>query len=93
MRFARRQRLEIPLRHEAEAQPVPIVADGMIATAVMGEGRNIPLLILNTSCRPDIETMVQAHRTLARPRRRDFCVVVQGESVCVSHTAIVTKGN
>ena len=64
MRLPRRQRLEIPLRHETEAHPVPIVADASIATAVVGEGRNIPLLILDTSSRPDIETMVQAHQTL-----------------------------
>ena len=54
--------VKIPLRHPSEMNPVPIVADGMIATAVMGEGRHIPLLILDTSSRPDIETMVLAHQ-------------------------------
>ena len=58
------KRVEIPLRHTSEANPVPIVADAIVATAAMGEGRNIPLLILNTSARPDIETMVRAHQEL-----------------------------
>lgn len=40
--------------------PVPIVADGAIATVALGEGRLIPLLILNTSNRQDIENMISA---------------------------------
>lgn len=46
---------------QVAGEPVPIVADGAIATVVLGEGRLIPLLILDTSKRPDIEDMVKAH--------------------------------
>lgn len=58
---AKRSRVQIPLRHSLEARAVPIVADGIVATAAIGEGRNIPLLILDTSSRPDIDAMVRAH--------------------------------
>ena len=62
MRMLKHPRVKIPIRHRSEALAVPIVADGTVATAVMGEGRNIPLLILDTSSRPDIEAMVRAHQ-------------------------------
>jgi hypothetical protein len=54
----------VPVRHPADAEPVPIVADAVIATVVVGDGRMIPLLILDTSTRPDIEDMVMAHKHL-----------------------------
>jgi hypothetical protein len=41
-------------------KPVPIVADAAVATVIFGEGRLIPLLILNTLNRPDIENMIKA---------------------------------
>lgn len=41
-------------------KPVPIAADAAISTVIFGEGRLIPLLILNTSNRPDIEDMIKA---------------------------------
>ena len=56
--------MEVPLSHPAEADPVPIVGDGIVATAAQTYGRNIPVLILDTSSRPDIETMVRAHGEL-----------------------------
>ena len=56
--------IEIPLSHPAEADPVPIVGDGIVATAAQTYGRNIPILILDTSTRPDIETLVRAHGEL-----------------------------
>ena len=56
-----RSRVKIPLRHPSEARSVPIVADGIVATATVAEGRNIPLLILDTSSRPDVDAMVRAH--------------------------------
>lgn len=62
MKLSGRSIVKIPLMHLSEASSVPIVADGTVATAAMGEGRNIPLLILDTSSRPDIETMVRAHQ-------------------------------
>ena len=54
----RRHLAEIPLRHENEANPVPIVADGAMGTALLGEGRMIPVLILDTSARPDVEKLI-----------------------------------
>ena len=56
--------MEIPLSHPAEADPVPIVGYGLVAMAAQTYGRNIPVLLLDTSTRPDIETMVQAHGEL-----------------------------
>ncbi len=58
------QSMEIPLSHPSEADPVPIVRDGIVATVAESYGRNIPVLILDTSSRPDIETMVRAHGEL-----------------------------
>ena len=57
----------IPIRHEAEGKPVPIVSDAAVATALWGEGRTIPLLILDTSSRPDVDALVQAHLELGIP--------------------------
>ena len=50
-----RNKIKIGLRHPVEKKPVPIVADASIATAGLERGRNIPLLILDTSSRPDVE--------------------------------------
>ena len=61
MKSDRRTRVEIPLRHAGDAKPVPIVSDAMMATVAMGEGRMIPVLILDTTSRHDIDTMVLAH--------------------------------
>ena len=57
-------KVEVVLPNQVSGEPVPIVADGVIATVVLGEGRIIPLLILDTSKRPDIEDMVKAHKIL-----------------------------
>ena len=64
MRGSKWRSWEIPLSHPSEADPVPIVGDGTVATAAQTYGRNIPVLILDTSSRPDIETMVRAHGEL-----------------------------
>lgn len=52
----------IAISDPAEATPVPIVADAGIATVAVGDGRMIPLVILDTSDRPDIDDMVLAHK-------------------------------
>lgn len=57
-------KVEVVLSNQVSSEPVPVVADGAIATVVLGEGRLIPLLILDTSKRPDIEDMVMAHKIL-----------------------------
>ena len=59
---AKRTKVEIPLRHAAESLPVPIVADGSIATTGTAGSRLVPVLIIDTSHRPDIDVMVRAHQ-------------------------------
>ena len=44
-----------------ETKPVRIVADAAIATRNLGEGRLIPLVILDTAERPDIEELIRIH--------------------------------
>lgn len=39
-------------------EPVPIIADGSIASVNFGEGRTIPVLIIDTTKRPDITDLV-----------------------------------
>jgi hypothetical protein len=56
------QTREFPIRHNAEKEPVPIVSDAAVATQGTAEGRIIPVLIIDTSFRPDIEDMVRAHK-------------------------------
>lgn len=41
---------------------MPIVADAAIAAGFIGEGRLIPLVILDTSERPDIEEFIRIHQ-------------------------------
>ena len=50
--------VKIPLRDAAEALPLPIIANGAIATVHFGEGRTIPVLIIDTSTRPDAENFI-----------------------------------
>jgi len=58
------KRGEVRLTGPSSQLPVPIVADGAIATTILGEGRLIPVLIIETSARPDIDELVTA---LQRP--------------------------
>lgn len=61
-----RRKLSRPilLTHELEAKAVPVVSSAMIASTGISEGRMMPLLILDTSQRPDIEDMIRAHEHL-----------------------------
>ena len=43
-------------------RPVPIVADAAIATGTIGDGRLIPLVILDTTERPDLEELIRVHQ-------------------------------
>jgi hypothetical protein len=43
-------------------RPVPIVADAAIATGIVGDGRLIPLIILDTSDRHDLEELIRVHQ-------------------------------
>lgn len=48
-------------RNEKEASPVMIVSDAAISTRGTVEGKLIPLLIIDTSDRPDIDELVRVH--------------------------------
>jgi hypothetical protein len=56
------ERITIELRHPDEKTPVPIVSNAAIASRGVADGRLIPLFILDTSKRPDIDDMILAHR-------------------------------
>jgi hypothetical protein len=55
------RKIKVRFRTAYEARPVRIVADAAIATQGLGEGRLIPLVILDTSERPDIDELVRVH--------------------------------
>src|SRR5438552_2525689 len=59
------RKVKLPVQTKAEAQPVPIAWDGAAAVRGVAGGRMIPLLILDTSGRPDIEEMIRLHKHLA----------------------------
>jgi hypothetical protein len=59
--MAKWKKTEILLNHKSEEKPVPIITDGVIANRDLADGRMIPLLIIDTSQRHDIEDMVLAH--------------------------------
>ena len=58
------QKAKIQIRNRAEKEPVPIVSDGIIAMRGIADGRIIPVLIIDTSLRADIEDMIRAHKHL-----------------------------
>ena len=60
--MAKWQKKEILIRNRAEKEPVPIVSDAAVATQGTADGRLIPVLIIDTSFRPDIEDMIRAHK-------------------------------
>lgn len=55
-------RTDIALPNLESAKPVPIVGDGAIATVILGEGRMIPVVIIDTSQRSDVEDLVKAQK-------------------------------
>jgi hypothetical protein len=52
----------IKVTQEREKDALRIVADGAIATVGVGEGRLIPLVILDTSSRLDFEEYIRVHQ-------------------------------
>jgi hypothetical protein len=54
-------RSQIRLHKPEELRPVPIVADGGVATPGVADGRMIPVVIVDTTERPDIDDVVRAH--------------------------------
>lgn len=53
---------KIELNNEVEKFPVPIVSDAAVATVEIADGKLLPLLIIDTSLRPDIEDMIKVHK-------------------------------
>jgi hypothetical protein len=51
----------VDFRAAKESVPINVVADAAIATGSVGEGRLIPLLVLDTSQRPDVDEFVRIH--------------------------------
>jgi hypothetical protein len=58
------KKVEIPMKHDWEAQPARIVSDAVMATVGVGDGRLIPLVIIDSAERPDIEELVRVHEHL-----------------------------
>lgn len=58
------KRKTIVTRDSGEAKPVEIVHDAAMANPEFGEGRLIPLLILNVAERPDIVDLIEIHQTM-----------------------------
>jgi hypothetical protein len=58
------QKVKITFRSKLEASPVKIVWDGAVATIGVGEGRLIPLVIIDGSDRPDVEELIRVHQYL-----------------------------
>lgn len=52
------------IKNEVEKIPIPIISDPAVATRGVGDGRTFPVLIIDTSQRPDLEDMVNAHKYL-----------------------------
>ena len=52
----------IPVNHAREAVPIRIVADGAISTGIVGDGRMLPVLILDATERPDIHAFIAMQR-------------------------------
>jgi hypothetical protein len=59
------QMRNVPLNDRREATPLKVVADPLIAVQGMHGGRMIPVLIIDTTERPDLEEMVRVHTFLA----------------------------
>ena len=58
------KQVEIPIKHPWEAQPARIINDAAVATVGVGNGRLIPLVIIDSAGRPDIEELVRVHEHL-----------------------------
>ena len=59
--MAQLRMVEVSIRDPGERKRVPIAADAGIATGGTADGRMIPLLILDTRERADIDALINAH--------------------------------
>jgi len=60
----RPSRVKMTFKSEREKRPLRIISDAAIATGRVGDGRLIPLLIIDTSDRPDLGELVRVHEHL-----------------------------
>jgi hypothetical protein len=58
------KRKKIPTRNAEEAEPVTIIHDAAMANPEFGEGRLIPLVILDVSNRPDVTDLISLHSSM-----------------------------
>ncbi len=58
------RKIEIKTKNKEEENPVPIISDAAIASVGVGEGKLIPLLIIDTSKRPDINALIKMHKEI-----------------------------
>jgi hypothetical protein len=54
----------IVFKQAIEKLPIPIVWDAAIANVSVADGKLLPLIIIDTSSRPDIEDMIAVHEKL-----------------------------
>jgi hypothetical protein len=56
------QKRWITVNKPHETKPVPIVADAALALGAIGDGRLIPLVIVDTTERPDLEELIRVQQ-------------------------------
>lgn len=61
MSEAKWHRGKITLSNPIEKVPLKLVSDAAMANALVADGRLIPVLLVDTSSRPDIENLVKVH--------------------------------
>ena len=98
---------KILLHGEQERRPVPIVSDAAIAAAALGDGRLIPLLIIDTTARPDLTEFIRIQEHLPPgdvdiqwgflPESKDRVALVLSfkkplEAVAILEFDVVTQG-
>ena len=59
--FGKSKLKEVLLAHPREASPVRIAGDGAISSGGVGDGRMLPVLILDADARPDIHEFTRMH--------------------------------
>ena len=59
-----RHRATVYFQHEREKRPVPIVGDAAIGAGRLADGRMVPLLIVDTSSRPELDELIRVHEHL-----------------------------
>jgi hypothetical protein len=58
------EKTKLQLNSDVERIPVPIVSDAAMSSIGVADGRLLPLVIIDTSNRPDIEDAIKVHKHL-----------------------------